>query len=238
MRSELLAPRPDQCSKPLHRCVRAITVGKHGHTEMGHIGINETWSNGCGDNVTPLFDPVQFGHDLAHRLGFRALHLRHGQHRQFTERLVRSRLAVQQTAQKLRCLAPALGHVNVWQRVIADQNIGSIHQRRTDVPVQIEGDDQRDFRSDRVAHSIHDVGIGFVDTLCHHRAVDCQQHAIEVALSGTVSDRANQMIERGAAYQSGRDGAGEQRRHKLKVLPRRLVDEATDLCVRAVVCGE
>ena len=104
---------------------------------------------------------------------------------------MRSRLTVEQTAEDLRSLAASLGHVDVRQRVIADQHVCGIDQRRADIAMQVEGDNQRNIRSDRIAHPVHNVSVGFPDALSHHRTMHREKHAVEAALPDTGCDRAN-----------------------------------------------
>ena len=104
--------------------------------------------------------------------------------------------------------------------------------------MQVEGDNQRNIRSDRIADLLYNVSVGFPDALSHHRTMHREKHAVEAALPGVGCDRANQMIERGTAHQSGRDGASEQCRDQLKILLLRLRHEAADLRVGALVSSE
>ena len=181
---------------------------------------------------------VQLRHDPEHRLGLGALHLRYRQHRQFAELLAWPRSAIEQPAKNPRRLSTALRHVNVWQGVIADQNISHLDQRLADVAVQVEGDHQRGVDTDRIADPLQHIRVGFIDAVRNHRAVDGEQHAVEVALPGARDNSLGQIVERRAIDQTGGNRTGEQRGNQLKVLMTALGDEAANLGVGTLVYRE
>ena len=73
----------------------------------------------------------------------------------------------------------ALGHVDVRERVVADQRVGGAHAERRVVAVQVLHEHQRTIEADTSAESRHDIAVGVVDSLGDHRAVQIEQHAVD-----------------------------------------------------------
>jgi hypothetical protein len=130
----------------------------------------------------------------------------------------------------------ALGGVDVRVGVVGGDDVDTVDHRLPDVGVQIEGDGDRHFWPDEVAHTPHDLGLGVGKSFGHHRPVQREHDAVRWQCRGDpLAQLAGEGLERLAVGYAGRDAIGEEGRRQLDAALAAGVDDSTQ---RVVASGE